>query len=74
MALNEQEIEWSIQGVVPASDGEKVSRIDHAQEGDLAKAFVRLGGYQGHPQGELVVVRNEPSLDGIGHRLPPLPN
>ena len=67
-----REIEWSIQGIISVPNSKKIGCVSHIQKRDLAAALAGGGSDQGHSQGELVVVRDEPALNGVAYRLPPL--
>lgn len=51
---------------------EVVSILQGKQRNVAALAFGVLRGKKCHSQRVLVIIRNEPSLDGVAHSLPPL--
>ena len=56
-------------GVVSGADSKKIRRVRTVQQGDMADIQLTLLGNQRHGQSELVVIRNQPALDGVGYRL-----
>ena len=58
-------------GVIAGMDGEKVRRVRLIQKRNVAALHVSgLCGEKGYREGMLVVVRDQPSLDGIADSLP----
>ena len=58
--------------IVPRMEREEVRRVGKVQQSDMAYVQLAPPGQQRQAQGVLVVVRDEPALDGVAHRLPPL--
>ena len=58
--------------IVPGVEREEVRRVGKVQQSDMAYVQLAPPGQQRQAQGVLVVVRDEPALDGVAHRLPPL--
>ncbi len=58
--------------IVPGVEREEVRRVGQVQQGDVACVQLALSGQQRQSQRVLVVVWDEPALDGVGNGLIPL--